>query len=140
MRPGVQVFAPLEGDAPAGTEGPTDTALIRELDRISAAGSTPTAATFRNIRSLLTSLPGKTYVIFATDGGPNCNPAAKCGADECQANMEDVSGCPPGGPPNCCSSTTPGGTPLACEDAAATVFCSAGGRCRGRPGLRHRRP
>ncbi len=43
--PGGEVFAPRAGDAPAGTEGPTEAALITVLGRISAAGGTPMAAT-----------------------------------------------------------------------------------------------
>jgi hypothetical protein len=129
--PGIEVFAPRQGDAPAGTPGPTETALITALARIPANGGTPTAATFNSIAAHLESLPGKTYVIFATDGGPNCNPNVNCSVDLCQSNMESLPGCPPGGSPNCCAPMTPEG-PLtcsgpnpvnacSCEDTAATV-------------------
>jgi hypothetical protein len=90
------------------------------LSEISANGGTPTAATFDTITPRLQSLPGKTYVIFATDGGPNCDPAARCDASQCQSNMEGLTGCPVGGPLNCCAPTMTGG-PLACEDTAPTV-------------------
>ena len=43
--PGVQVFPPTLGDAPAGTPGPADTALLETLGHIGANGGTPTAAT-----------------------------------------------------------------------------------------------
>jgi von Willebrand factor type A domain len=121
--PGIEVFAPRQGDAPAGTIGPTEAALITVLDRINASGGTPTAATFNSIAMHLRSLPGKTYVIFATDGGPNCNPGLSCALDQCQPNMENASGCPPAGPVNCCAGTVTSATggPLACEDTAATV-------------------
>lgn len=129
--PGVEIFAPRQGDAPAGAPGPTEAALITALARVSPNGDTPTAATFTSIAPHLLSLPGKTYVIFATDGGPNCNPAVNCGADECQLNMESINGCPPDGTPNCCTPTQTSGTPTcsgpnatnacSCEDTAATV-------------------
>jgi hypothetical protein len=122
--PGVEVFAPRQGDAPAGTVGPTERALLTVLGGITANGGTPTAATFLSIAAHLQSLPGKTYVIFATDGGPNCNPDLHCAVDECQPNMEGATGCPAGGSPNCCASTATGG-PLACEDTAATALAVA---------------
>jgi hypothetical protein len=124
--PGVEVFAPHQGDAPAGKVGPTERALLTVLGGISASGGTPTAATFRSIAAHLQSLPGKTYVIFATDGGPNCNPNLNCAAGECQPNMEGATGCPAGGSPNCCASpATATGGPLQCEDTAATVAAVA---------------
>jgi len=130
--PGVEVFASRQGDAPAGTVGPTATALVTVLGGISASGGTPTAATFNSIAPHLQSLPGNTYVIFATDGGPNCNSALSCGVDQCQPNIEAAQGCPVGGPPNCCDSTATGG-PLACEDTAATVAAIANLAANGIP-------
>jgi hypothetical protein len=117
---GVEVFAPRRGDAPAGTIGPADTQFITVLGAIAPNGGTPTAATFTALESHLQSLPGKTYVILATDGGPNCDSTLTCAADECQLNIEEVAGCPSGGPPNCCAPAS-GGTSDNCEDTAATV-------------------
>jgi hypothetical protein len=129
--PGIEIFAPQQGDAPAGIPGPTEAALITALARVSPNGGTPTAATFTSIAPHLQSLPGKTYVIFATDGGPNCNPAVNCSADLCQLNMESAPGCPLDAAPNCCTPTQTSGTPTcsgpdpsnacSCEDTAATV-------------------
>jgi len=117
---GVQVFAPTQGDAPAGTVGPTEESLLRVLSEIPANGGTPTAATFTAITPDLLALPGKTYVIFATDGGPNCDPSARCSVAECQLNMAGAAGCPVGGPTNCCEPSMTGG-PLSCEDTAPSV-------------------
>ncbi|MDP9002871.1 MAG: VWA domain-containing protein, partial [Myxococcota bacterium] len=77
--PGIQVFAPQRGDNPAGTPGPTEAALITVLSRIPAGGGTPTAVTLSELLPTLRTLAGKTYVILATDGGPNCNGSAQCG-------------------------------------------------------------
>jgi hypothetical protein len=60
-------------------------------------------------------------VIFATDGGPNCNANAACSADQCTVNIESQGGCPAGGPPNCCDPSTGAGTNLDCLDATPTV-------------------
>jgi hypothetical protein len=125
--PGVQAFPGipgvpvLRGDAPAGTPGPHETALISMLNRAGAFGGTPTAATFASLAATIRSLPGKTYVIFATDGGPNCDSQLTCSAATCTVNIENQTGCPPSGPPNCCDPTAGAGTNLDCLDATATV-------------------
>jgi hypothetical protein len=127
--PGVQVFPssvgkPQRGDAPSGSPGPTELALLTVLGHIGASGGTPTAATFQRLTPQLLSFPGQTYVILATDGGPNCNAAATCTADQCQCNIENISSCPPGGPLNCClasGATVCGGGPLNCEDSTPTL-------------------
>ncbi|HLK35365.1 MAG TPA: vWA domain-containing protein [Polyangiaceae bacterium] len=125
--PGVEALAPREGDSPAGRAGPTAIALLTVLGQISANGGTPTAATLQApwLTQELSSLSAKskTYVILATDGGPNCNASATCGTDRdgvqaCQPNIESVANCPPGGPNNCC--TGPSGA-LSCEDSAPTI-------------------
>jgi hypothetical protein len=61
-------------------------------------------------------LPGKTVVVLATDGGPNCNADASCDASECMANIEGL--CSP--ETNCCA---PGGLsgPEDCVDSDETV-------------------
>jgi hypothetical protein len=122
--PGVQIFpgpqGVLRGDAPAGTPGPVELGLSSMLNRVGAFGGTPTAATLAALANSIESLPGKTYVIFATDGGPNCNPSASCGADACTANIENDTGCPPAGP-NCCDPNLGQVSNLGCLDAQATV-------------------
>ncbi len=121
--PGGEVFPPTQGDSPAGTEGPTAVKLLTVLGETPANGGTPTAATLKAITPHLMSLPGKTYVILATDGGPNCNPTSDCDASTCQYNIEsDVLGqlfsCTPGGW-NCCGADA-GGSEM-CLDAQPTI-------------------
>jgi hypothetical protein len=116
---GVEVFPPRRGDSPAGTAGPTEAALINVLSRIPAAGGTPTAVTLTSLLPKLKALPGKTYVVLATDGGPNCNSSASCGADQCILNIETASGCSPTGP-SCCTDPNTGG-PQECLDAQPTI-------------------
>jgi hypothetical protein len=117
--PGVEVIAPRPGDAPAGTPGPAQAALLTALGRIPAAGGTPTAETLSSLLPRLRSLPGKTYVVLATDGGPNCNAAAVCPVTQCTANIDNAAGCPTGGPPNCCDAAHNGAQ--ACLDAQPTL-------------------
>jgi hypothetical protein len=118
--PGIQVVPLRRGDAPAGTRGPTSSDLLAELGGLTANGGTPTAATFQALAPMLASLPGKTYVILATDGGPNCNAMADCGVDECQLNIENVSPCVAGGSLNCCADPYYG-DPRSCLDADPTI-------------------
>jgi hypothetical protein len=131
--PGIEVFpatpgiSVLPGDAPAGTLGPHESALLAVLSGISAFGGTPSAATLQSLTPKILAIPGKTYVIFATDGGPNCNLSAQCPVTQCTANIEGAPGCPPLGPPNCCADPTLGvGGSAACLDEAATISAVQG--------------
>jgi hypothetical protein len=122
--PGVQVFpAPpntaLAGDAPAGKPGPTDLAMLETLGRIAASGGTPTAATLNGLAPAIESISGKTYVILATDGGPNCNANASCSAASCTDNIDGAQGCPSDGGLNCCDPSVYGS--VACLDAQPTL-------------------
>jgi hypothetical protein len=118
--PGVAGIPVVRGDTPAGTPGPVEAALASILNHVGAFGGTPTAATFSGLAATLEALPGKTYVIFATDGGPNCNPSLTCSAATCTSNIENDTNCPPGGPPNCCDPSMVGSS-LNCLNEAATV-------------------
>jgi hypothetical protein len=118
--PGREVFPPARGDAPAGTAGPTEIGFLELLGRIPANGGTPTAATLTALAPHIEAIPGKTYVILATDGGPNCNASASCAADMCTDNIESVPGCPPDGTPDCCLDPNYGGA-LSCLDAQPTI-------------------
>ena len=125
---GVQSMSVRPGDAPAGTQGPTTKAML-QITSGAPSGGTPTAATLQDLLPTLTSLPGRTFVILATDGGPNCDATAACSADACIDNIESYTGCPPGGPPNCCDPSVYG--PLDCLDAqpsiaAVTAIATAG--------------
>jgi hypothetical protein len=68
---------------------------------------------------IVQSLPGKTFVILATDGAPNCNLFNQCGVDMCMPNIENVGGCPKEGPFNCCA--PPDGFRENCLDSAASA-------------------
>jgi hypothetical protein len=57
-------------------------------------------------------------VVLATDGGPNCNANANCGANLCTYNIENVPGCPPAGL-NCCTDPSIGAD--ACLDGQPTI-------------------
>jgi len=119
--PGIEVAPLRRGDAPAGTAGPTATALLTELGSLSANGGTPTAATLQALAPALAKLSGKTYVILATDGGPNCNAAANCDVANCQLNIESTSSaCTPGGTINCCADSNYGSS-LSCLDSDPTI-------------------
>jgi hypothetical protein len=114
--PGREIFPPVQGDPPPG--GNVALAIFSTLHSISANGGTPTAATLGNLTSRITSLPGKTFVIFATDGGPNCNDAAVCDASMCTLNIEGDLGCSLT-TPSCCTPTTAGAQ--ACLDAQPSI-------------------
>lgn len=117
--PGEEIMSVRPGDAPSsGVDGPTTTALLAAT-RVVPGGGTPTGPTLELVKNNLDKLPGKVFVILATDGAPNCNPDAACGFDRCQVNIEDVPGCPKEGPVNCCE--PPQGYRENCTDASATL-------------------
>ena len=115
---GGEVMSTRPGDPPNGTtkDGPTTSALLTATD-IAAAGGTPTSATLSALLPKLHSLTGKTFVVLATDGGPNCNDAAMCSVATCIPNIEGASGCDTA--TNCCA--PPAGTPANCLDDTATI-------------------
>ncbi len=115
---GAEVLAPTLGDAPPGTGGATTAALLDAL-ALSPRGSTPTAATLRDLTPELTGRAGPTYVILVTDGGPNCAAPPSCDADDCTTNVESSgSGCTPTSA-SCCTSAR--GTTLFCVDETGAV-------------------
>ena len=120
-RPGVPVFGPWRGDAPAGTPGPTDVALLETLGHMGANGGTPTAASLVTLAPIIEAIQGKTYVILATDGGPNCNDGPSCTYATCTDNLDgtDPTDCPPKGPTNCCDDAHAG--KQSCLDAQPTI-------------------
>lgn len=89
--PGTQVFPVTEGDSPlcAGSEyGPV---LERFLDSIGfrqAEGGSPISSTLDALTPTLLALRPRPAVVLITDGAPNCNPRARCGADACIPNLE----------------------------------------------------
>jgi hypothetical protein len=117
--PGIEVMATRPGDPPSSTvDGPTTTMLL-DRTAIAPTGGTPTSASLAAALPIVQKLPGKTFVILATDGAPNCNALATCGYDKCMPNMENVEGCPKEGPFNCCQ--PPEGYRENCLDAPASV-------------------
>ena len=111
-----EIMAIRPGDPP-GVDGPTTITLLTATSG-APFGGTPTASALRSVAQTLRNAKGKTFVILATDGGPNCNAAASCNFDQCMPNIENQPNCPSGGPFNCCS--PPDGFREACLDAAAT--------------------
>lgn len=123
----VEIVPTRPGDPP-GEDGPTTRSLL-SATASSPYGGTPTAAALRMVRPTLTALGGKTFVVLATDGGPNCNAVTACGIDKCQPNIESYPGCTPEGPKNCCEA--PYGYPESCLDdvesqAAVTALAQSG--------------
>lgn len=115
--PGIEIFPTMPGDSTAGQPGPTSARLLEILGAITAQGGTPMAATLTALAGHIQALPGKTFVILATDGGPNCDAQLTCDTAQCEANLESVAPCSPEGP-NCC---TPGVGNDSCLDSAATI-------------------
>jgi len=127
---GMQVFPTRRGDQAgsyAGKYGPVTLAFAQAIDVLSNGG-TPTAATLRFLLPLLGELKGRTSVLLATDGGPNCSTAFACGAADCTWNIEgamvSLEKCTPDR--NCCDPAMPKGPGLnACLDGVATATAVA---------------
>jgi hypothetical protein len=113
---GAEVFATRQGDPITGKDGPTTIGLWQTTSA-EPLGGTPISATLEALAPTLEALEGQTYVVLATDGGPNCNEAAACEADACMLNIEGE--CMEPGV-NCCAPGEVGG-PSFCVDRGATV-------------------
>jgi len=117
---GGEVFSVRRGDSPPSPGALSQTAigLITSVTTI-AEGGTPTAATLRAIAPKVEALAGKTFVILATDGGPNCDPVASCDSSTCIPNIENAAPeCTPTGP-SCCTPDQFGAE--SCLDSFATT-------------------
>ena len=99
---GVQRLALRQGDPPSkdAADGPTTEAVVSAMN-VAPGGGTPTAATLEAAGFVLKAAKGKTFVVLATDGAPNCAETA-CDASKCSLNIEGLLGCAPGGT-NCCT-------------------------------------
>jgi hypothetical protein len=128
--PGAEIMSARPGDPPSATDGPTTTTLL-DVTRVLPGGGTPTGATLDVVRTQIAKIPGKVYIILATDGAPNCNANAACGYDECQLNIEGADGCPKEGPNNCCE--PPDGYRENCNDSQSTLGAIATLRTIGAP-------
>ncbi len=123
--PGGEVFRTVPGDpirgGECGNDGPVTRAFSNSISVPLTAplrGGTPTAATLAALLPTLVAIPGRTVVLLATDGGPNCNPKADCDATKCIPNIEGAPECP--ATVNCCSAASLYG-PTQCLDDDATV-------------------
>ncbi len=118
--PGIDAFKTRPGDSVTcsinGKMGDTLTSFQKLLNGRSPLGGTPLSATLTALAPMLTALPGKTAIIVATDGAPNCNPDARCTADLCEDNIDG--NCASG--VNCCDPTIVPNGPLDCVNADAT--------------------
>lgn len=121
--PGAEIMATRPGDPPSSTvDGPTTQTLLQRSN-VLPTGGTPTSATLASVLPIVQKLPGKTFVILATDGAPNCNGFNACGYDRCMPNIENVQGCPKEGPFNCCE--PPEGFRENCLDSPGSVAAAA---------------
>lgn len=116
---GVEIMPTRPGDPPSSTvDGPTTRTLL-DRTNVPPTGGTPTSASLSAVIPIVQKLPGKTFVILATDGAPNCNSLATCGYDLCMPNIENIQGCPKEGPFNCCA--PPDGFRENCLDSVASM-------------------
>ena len=127
--PAVAALPISPGDPPGATDGPTTKKLLTATQS-PPSGGTPTADALRGVLPLLRNAKGKTFVILATDGGPNCNASASCAADMCQPNIEGVQGCSVAGP-SCCD--PPNGFRESCLDSGPTTAAVAALKAAGIP-------
>lgn len=113
---GAEVLPVMSGDA-------LDLDKFTQVTNVQPLGGTPTAATLEALYPTLTALPGRTIVVLATDGGPNCNASAACGAEDCMDNIEGAcyqgKCCTLNGPSCCADSANQG--PLNCIDRKASI-------------------
>lgn len=125
--PGKEIFATRAGDSVTcsitGQVGTVLSKLSRSLKNITPSGGTPLSDTLAALYSTLTALPGKTAVIVATDGAPNCNAKATCTPEFCQTNLiayQYQSGLICLAPVNCCDASVVPAGPTNCIDNEAT--------------------
>jgi hypothetical protein len=123
--PGAEVYPVGPGDpirnGLCGNDGPVTRAFSRAISLpsgVTPSGGTPTAATLTALLPTLAALRGRTFVLLATDGGPNCNLNAVCDATKCILNIEGQPGCT--STTNCCDSKNVPDGPSFCLDDEAT--------------------
>ena len=121
-----EIMSVRPGDPASSTDGPTTAFLLRAMD-LPPHGNTPTAQALGDVLGRIRGLEGKTFVVLATDGGPNCGMEPTCELSRCIENIQNAPGCPPEGPRNCC--TRPG----QCLDSAATLSATTALEAAGSP-------
>ena len=90
------------------------------------AGGTPTAMALQQAYDYFTQgngrdQTGSKWVLLATDGGPNCNPALSCNADTCTQNIDCKCGSGCGTTLNCCAASGAQEFGYLCLDNLAVV-------------------
>jgi hypothetical protein len=129
---GQEVFTTRAGDpvnyAAAEQDGPQLRELMSVLAVLGTSGGTPTGPTLAKLEPTLLSLKGETIVILATDGQPNCNPAARCATEDCyytllarEGNVQTVNGKQCTVNVNCCDPKVAPDGPLQCIDGESTA-------------------
>lgn len=76
--------------AVSGENGPVLRDLMFWIRRRTPRGGTPTALALDGALRSVSGAREETYVFLVTDGAPNCNPNAACGADRCILNLEEA--------------------------------------------------
>ena len=110
---------------PIGSGTTTVPVIVDALETYQPSGGTPTADALAHSLAYFTTgsgrtLAGTSYVLLATDGGPNCNADITCDESTCTANIEDPMNtmlC--GG--SCCDAMLEPLAPTNCLDEARTV-------------------
>jgi hypothetical protein len=99
--------------------------IVSALGASAPGGGTPTAEALRRAADYFTkgagsTLKGNSYVLLATDGGPDCNSAISCDAATCTTNLDDQCTLTGGG--NCCDAMYGGASARSrCLDDGATT-------------------
>lgn len=110
---------------PVGSGTDTVPSIVKALADYEPAGGTPTADALGHALDYFQTgagakLEGTSYVLLATDGGPDCNADLSCDADACTINLENsqaTMGC--GG--SCCDAKLDPKGPESCLDEARSV-------------------
>ncbi len=76
--------------AVSGAVGPVLKELMFDIHRRTPRGGTPVALALQGLLPVLRQQSTATYVFLVTDGGPNCDAAARCGPEACIPNLERV--------------------------------------------------
>ena len=76
--------------AVSGELGPALHSFMFYVNRRTPSGGTPVALALDGLLPRLREAGPDTYVFLVTDGGPNCNADASCGADACIPSIERV--------------------------------------------------
>lgn len=102
---GSEVFPVGKGDPQETAGSPMGPRSIAFADAIRSTpgGGTPTASTLTSLLPTLKTQGKKTFVLLATDGGPNCNAELSCDVTSCLPNLEGADGCTASY--NCCAAS-----------------------------------